>query len=287
MYWLLHTGICCDDRYEQVKEQVIKHKLNEIAVNGDDYMVKKIRQCLVFFDELGDYDNVSLSTKYNKVRKDLFLLRRANTIYITQNGYQAKKDSFEKWWLSVALHPTADEHSVHRMYWLNKSLTLHNQWNVFEEKLQSENIDVKNPPIVLLNYVCASNPNTEKKAYFANKFLQELHEHKKVWDDYETREWVGAMLCNLKGLYTKTQLLQEVMDFYFHNEFDSEEYRALFEYYFADDTEAQVKDLLGKMHQLRNKTICVNGLKAQKAVDYAKQIVEFQNDDVMIKKIYL
>ncbi len=280
MYWLLHMGICCDDRYEQVKEQVIKHKLNEVAVNGDDYMRENIRECLAFFDELGDYQNLSLDSKYHKVKnKDLFLIRRANAIYNTQSS--ASYQGFEKAWLSVALYPKGDECSVQRINRLTKNLAEHNDWDKFEEKLQSEKIDVKNPPILLLNYVIASNPNTEDKSHFANSFLEELQENKKLWDTNNTRDWVGTMLYNLKGLYTQIQLLQEMMEFYFRNDFDGQEYKELFEYYFANNTEAQVKDLLSKMQQLRNKIITTNELTTKDKLDYAKKIIEFQDDDVI------
>lgn len=238
MYWLLHTGICCDDRYEQVKQQVVELGLHQKAINGDEYMLEEIQQCLVFFEQLDDYQNLSLDTRYRQLEnKELFLIRRAYVVYITQSCASDNKNHFEKWWQSVFLYPKLSKTLIFRMYWLRKNLVIHNQWDKFDAKIQSEKIDIENPSIPLLSYVLASHPNIENTSRYADLFLSELKTQK--WSDKSVKNFAGTMLWNLKELFTDTATLKEVMDFYFFRRFDNEEYQDIVEYHFGKDTNTE------------------------------------------------
>ncbi len=248
MYWLLHMGICCDERYQQVKQQVIELELNKNAVNGDDYMLKKIQQCLVFFEQLDDEQNLSLDSKYHEItNRSLFLIRRANAIFATQSRCSDKQNHFDKWWLSVMLFPQLNDSLIRRIYWLEKNISKFNQWDKLDLKLKAKHIDVKKNRIVLLDYLTALNPDTKSKFYYANRFLLALQQHKSEFGNRNNKAFTQTMLWKLKGLYTNDSLLKEMLEYYFNGAFDKNEYQELMQTHFAKDNTLAIKALLSQL----------------------------------------
>lgn len=241
MYWLLHLGLTCDNRYEIIKTKTLELNLAE--------QLPDIADCIAWFDAHDAFYKMqvmrSLFSKHSKDTDDLFLIRRAFLLFLTHSYQNAGGETaFDKWWLSIKIYPKAEEYMIRRMRWLWRNLDEFNQWDAFDEQLKNENPE----EIALLSYVQALNPHTDNKTPYADTFIAELDEYKTCWTDDTAKSFAKAMIAHLKDWYSDTDTLKNVMQYYFIGDTQNADYLALQQQYF--NNEAVILDVSEELTQL-------------------------------------
>lgn len=231
MYWLLHMGLSNDQRYEQVKDKIIAA---QYAEQHDD-ILNSVYDGLAWFDQHGLDYNPRICEENGS--EDMFLIRRANLIYNLNSYHYVNKGGFEQWWTAIALHSEFDEFSLMRVRWFANNLQKFAQWPQLDDKLQSENIDTEQTNITFLSYALALHPDIQNHSFFANKFLNELYSYQEISDNRDYVTLARTMLVELKGCYTDTETLREVMTVYFRGETNSKLYRELYDAHFEKNAE--------------------------------------------------
>lgn len=244
MYWLLHMGLSCDQRYEQVKDKIIAAQYEE----QHDDILNSVYDALAWFEQHEIDYNFKVCEASDS--EDMFLIRRANLIHNLSSYQYVNKDGFEQWWTAITLHPSFDEFSLLRMRWFANNLQKFEKWQLLDHKLQSENIDTKRTNIPFLSYALALHPNILDRSLFADRFLNELNLNQEVSDKGDHISLARTMLVELKGYYYDTKTLRKVMTVYFRGETNSKPYRELYDAHFEKDAEL---DSLNKTLTLLNK----------------------------------
>ncbi|UII29207.1 hypothetical protein LVD15_12505 [Fulvivirga maritima] len=211
LYWLLHFGFSLDKRYDEVAAIVKEHQL-------DDEMYH-IYDTLIFFENTDAFYDIEI--KKSEEAKEIFLRRRAFLVFFTQSqSYRGGSDNLQNWWNSIIMYPKVEDNLITRMRWLKNNLKKYNQWNEFEALVKDDQKD-----ICLLSYVYACNPNTEDKASYADKLVNELFTYKNVWKDEHKRKFAEIMLWDVRDFVSDKEALKTTAAFYFNGNEVSKEYQ--------------------------------------------------------------
>ncbi|MBQ4915415.1 hypothetical protein J8L85_13255 [Maribacter sp. MMG018] len=209
LYWLLHFGFSLDSRYNEVAS-ILKENIEV----GQLEITKK---ALLFFEHTDAFYDVEI--KKGGEFKNLFLIRRAYLIYITQS-YKSSAERLNLWWKSITVYPHLEENLIVRMRWLKNNLLNFNLWSSFDALLRKEQYKIP-----LLSYIHACNPNTKDKAVHANSLVKELLDYKDLWKESHKRKFAEIYLWDVKDLVTNKKLLKEAAEHYFKGNEISEHYQ--------------------------------------------------------------
>lgn len=172
LYWLMHFGLCCDPRYDDVAQA--------IRANGHDQTLENARLALAFFDGTGVDHDVDLTPGYNPQGKDysrLFLRRRANLLFWTYSLSYRGSGAAEPIWTSVSLSRGPDTYALLRMRWLVNNLKKYDLWDVLGERV----LDPQNDDIPFISYPRLLHPTQPGGTDMADALVQELLATRPLW----------------------------------------------------------------------------------------------------------
>ncbi len=232
LYWLLHFGFTMDERYEEVRREVLTHDLGN--------QLGEINETIKLFDNTDDLHNIIL----NETHKSLFLERRAYVIYVYQSlKYQG---NFNTWWKSVVMDSKIDGMYFYRLWWLNKNIMYFNEWDNFNKIPIAEK-----QKISLISFVEVFNPNNPNKTDYANKFINDLPLVKIEYDI------VCIMIWFLKDYISNMKRLEEVSNHYFKNDPKNSMYLDIVKV--IKQGNDNTSPLLPSLKSLKGKTLSITG----------------------------
>ncbi len=222
MYWLLHFGLNCDKRYDEIKTIIQQNQLTK--------QLKEIEWALDFFKTTDCFYNIKIGQSHwysdaqKEKFKDLFLIRRAYLVFLTQSyGYAGGKNALDKWWLSIKLYPNIEESYIRRIRWLKNNLEKFNRWNDFITLYEKEG----KPEIPLLSYIFACLPNGTKLSKYADETLQILWDNYELWKDNINRSFAQIIIYDIRKVAQNKKLLIQCAGKYYAGETIEEEYQEI------------------------------------------------------------
>jgi len=214
LYWLIYFGFTADRRYEEVKDTILKHKLDSKLV--------LIKQAMSFFDIHNE--NYAFEDFISKGEQKEFLKKHAQMIFLAHSyQYISGDEGLREWIRSVSVYPKAEPHLIRRIRWLRNNLKKYNKWDEFHNLADIK----KYKDMLLMSYIYASSPKIKNKDKFANQFISELLEHKNIWSDSTSLSFALRMIWDIRDSITDKALLQKAIDYFSTGQTDSEEYKDL------------------------------------------------------------
>lgn len=208
LYWLLHFGLSVDDKYAEVREIVLTHKLKE--------QLEFIEIAMLYFDNSTAFTNIIL---LNKPADEMLYLRRKSYLIFETYSYNGRSNDMKKWWLSIQLYTTFDRDSylVHKIRWLRTNIKKHDCWAKFETFIKDEDIS-KYP---FLSYVYASFSSDKEK--YANLFLEEVNQIQEKLIAI-VAPFIRVMVWDIRESVSDMDALKQVVDRYFKESTKTTEY---------------------------------------------------------------
>jgi len=209
LYWLLHFALTADTKYKEIREIVLKYKLQD--------RLFFLETAMLYFDNTDVFTNILLS---NKPDTEMLFLRRRSYLIFETYSYNYRSDDIEKWWLAMQLHSIyeRDSYLINKIRWLRNNIKKHNCWTKFEKLLKDEDIS-KYP---FLSYIYASFSNDKEK--YANLFLDEVVQIKDELLVSTIAHAIPIMVWDIRESISDMELLKQVVDIYFKDSTKTKEY---------------------------------------------------------------
>ena len=219
LYWLLHFGLSIDNRYNEVKETILKLDLGA-QLSEINMVIAFFNKHTVFYDM--EISGSSASDDEDKLAlKHIFLKRRSYLIYKSHvYDYRGGKAFLDQGYTSLSMYTIVDNYSIQKIRWFANNLQKYKNWEEFDRFIENKNTK----EIPLFSYVMALHPSSKTTSLSADQFLTELAEGKDIWGVDLSCKFAQKMLWELRFLFTDKSQLETLVNFYFRGDVISEEY---------------------------------------------------------------
>ncbi|MDE8602993.1 hypothetical protein M3I01_008655 [Marinomonas sp. RSW2] len=214
----------------------------------DENLNRYIEEAIFFFkNSESDYSFV-IENNHGEKSDDLFLSRRSYLVYQTQLYRYASGDDFDFWWKCFSIFSKVNKTFIYKLMWLKNNVNKYNRWGEFYNKFKISR------DIPLLSYIVACDPNLSDREIHANNFLSELIENRKYFNGDTQKDFVRAMLYDLKDLnFDSNGLYFEQCEYYFNKHLTSPEYIEILECRgMNNEANIEVVDLSAKLKNALN-----------------------------------